>query len=175
MREMKGVGSWDEQDSIWTFEEAEEDALVSFTKQIRESGRMFLPMSDEKIMLEKLYLIDHQHLKNAAAVFLCESEFCDTQMVVYQNDDIEHPSKLHRFHGRWEKVIAEAEENIQKETEGYPESAVHELLINAFCHRNFDSTQCNQIILFENRIEIFNPGVFPEGYDEEDFCSGDSE
>ena len=25
MREMKGVGSWDEQDSIWTFEEAEED------------------------------------------------------------------------------------------------------------------------------------------------------
>ena len=34
MREMKGVGSWDEQDSIWTFEEAEEDALVSFTKQI---------------------------------------------------------------------------------------------------------------------------------------------
>lgn len=132
MREMKGVGSWDEQDSIWTFEEAEEDALVSFTKQIRESGRMFLPMSDEKIMLEKLYLIDHQHLKNAAAVFLCESEFCDTQMVVYQNDDIEHPSKLHRFHGRWEKVIAEAEENIQKETEGYPESAVHELLINAF-------------------------------------------
>lgn len=82
MREMKGVGSWDEQDSIWTFEEAEEDALVSFTKQIRESGRMFLPMSDEKIMLEKLYLIDHQHLKNAAAVFLCESEFCDTQMVV---------------------------------------------------------------------------------------------
>ena len=172
MREMKGVGSWDERDSIWTFEEAEEDALVSFTKQIRESGRMFLPVSDEKIMLEKLYLIDHQHLKNAAAVFLCESEFCDTQMVVYQNDDIEHPSKLHRFHGRWEKVIAEAEENIQKETEGYPESAVHELLINAFCHRNFYSTQCNQIIIFENRIEIFNPGVFPEGYDEEDFCSG---
>ncbi len=64
---------------------------------------------------------------------------------------------MYRFHGRWEKVIAEAEENIQKETEGYPESAVHELLINAFCHRNFDSTQCNQIILFENRIEIFNP------------------
>ena len=75
MREMKGVGSWDEQDSIWTFEEAEEDALVSFTKQIRESGRMFLPMSDEKIMLEKLYLIDHQHLKNAAAVFYVSRNF----------------------------------------------------------------------------------------------------
>ena len=36
MREVKGVGSWDEQDSIWTFEEAEEDALVSFTKQNQE-------------------------------------------------------------------------------------------------------------------------------------------
>ena len=70
MREMKGVGSWDEQDSIWTFEEAEEDALVSFTKQIRESGRMFLPMSDEKIMLEKLYLIDHQHLKKGDTLHL---------------------------------------------------------------------------------------------------------
>lgn len=171
MCEVKGIGSWDEQDSIWTFEEAEENALISFTKQIRESGRMYPPVSDTKIMLEKLYLIDHQHLKNAAAVFLCDSEFCDIQMAVYKNNDIEHPSKLHRFHGIWEKVIAEAEENIQKETEGYPKSAVHELLINAFCHRNFDSTQCNQIVIFENHIEIFNPGIFPEGYDADDFCS----
>lgn len=170
--EKKSIGSWDEQDSIWTLEEAGEASRAAFTEQIQKSGRMSVSASGAETIIEKLYLINHQYLKNAAAVFLCDSEFCDIQMVVYKDGDTEQPSKLHRFHGRWKNVIADAETSIQKETEGYPETVVHELLINAFCHRDFRSTQCNQIVIYEKRIEIFNPGVFPEGYDEEDFCSG---
>ena len=166
------VGSWDEQDSMWTFEEVEEDALITFMKQIQEAGRLSPAVPDAKTVLERLYLVNHQYLKNAAAVFLCDSEFCDIQLIVYKGEGTNQPSKLHRFHGRWEKVITNAEEAVQEETEGYPDEAIHELLLNAFCHRNFGSTQCNQIVIDEKHIEIFNPGIFPEGYETEDFCSG---
>lgn len=172
VHEKKNIGSWDEQDSIWTFEEADENAITAFIAQIQQVGRMSATVPEARTLLEKLYLLDHQYLKNAAAVFLCDSEFCDIQMVVYKDDAAEQPSKLHRFHGNWKKVIEDAKTAIQEETEGYPDAVIHELLVNAFCHRDFGSMQCSQIIVFANRIEIFNPGVFPEGYDEADFCSG---
>lgn len=45
------------------------------------------------------------------------------------------------------------------------------MLINAFVHRDFNSTQCNEVLIFADHIEIFNPGAFPEGYEVEDFTS----
>ena len=32
-------------------------------------------------------------------------------------------------------------------------------------------TQCNEVLIFADHIEIFNPGAFPEGYEVEDFTS----
>ncbi len=72
---MKGVGSWDEQIRYGHLKKQKKMRSYLLQSKFRESGRMFLPMSDEKIMLEKLYLIDHQHLKNAAAVFYVSRNF----------------------------------------------------------------------------------------------------
>ncbi|MDP2363440.1 MAG: ATP-binding protein, partial [Ignavibacteria bacterium] len=43
-----------------------------------------------------------------------------------------------------------------------PTDALREAVINAICHRNYEDTGNVQIRIFNNRIEIWNPGILPE-------------
>ena len=42
-------------------------------------------------------------------------------------------------------------------------------LLNAFCHKDYVSGQSNEVAIYKNRVEIYNPGAFPEGYEPQDF------
>ena len=41
--------------------------------------------------------------------------------------------------------------------------AVQEAIVNAVCHRDYRSNGSVQVMLFRNRLEIWNPGVLPFG------------
>jgi ATP-dependent DNA helicase RecG len=45
----------------------------------------------------------------------------------------------------------------------YPLEGLREALINAVCHRDYASTANVQIRIFDDRLEIWNPGVLPDG------------
>lgn len=45
----------------------------------------------------------------------------------------------------------------------YPLEGLREALINAVCHRDYASTANVQIRIFDDRLEIWNPGGLPEG------------
>jgi len=49
---------------------------------------------------------------------------------------------------------------------------VREALINSYCHRQYNSSQNNEITIYSNRIEIYNPGTFPDGMTPQDFIDG---
>ncbi|MGE3534698.1 MAG: RNA-binding domain-containing protein, partial [Parachlamydiales bacterium] len=42
-----------------------------------------------------------------------------------------------------------------------PETALREILLNAIVHRNYHIQAPTKIAIYDNRIEIFSPGVFP--------------
>ena len=44
-----------------------------------------------------------------------------------------------------------------------PIDAVKEAIVNAVCHRDYTSNASVQIMLFRNRLEIWNPGTLPYG------------
>jgi ATP-dependent DNA helicase RecG len=46
----------------------------------------------------------------------------------------------------------------------YPPEAIREAIVNAICHRDYRSTANIQIRIFDDRIEIWNPGRLPEGW-----------
>ena len=57
----------------------------------------------------------------------------------------------------------------------FPKSAIdaiREALVNSFCHRNYRIPQNNEVAIFKNRIEIYNPGTFPTGFTPQDFIEG---
>jgi len=43
----------------------------------------------------------------------------------------------------------------------YPLAAVREALINAVCHREYDAAGSTQVRLYDDRLEIWNPGALP--------------
>ena len=53
-----------------------------------------------------------------------------------------------------------------------PLPALREAIVNSFAHRNFNDPKGNEIAVFSDRIEIFNPGTFPEGLTPDDFIKG---
>jgi ATP-dependent DNA helicase RecG len=47
--------------------------------------------------------------------------------------------------------------------------AIREALFNSFCHKDYETGQSNEVAIYKDRIEIYNPGAFPEGYEPQDF------
>ena len=45
----------------------------------------------------------------------------------------------------------------------YPLDALREAIINALIHRDYQKTADVRVFIFDNRVEIINPGTFPEG------------
>ena len=60
----------------------------------------------------------------------------------------------------------------RKEIPEIPMDAVREAIINSFCHKDYKSSQNNTISIYSNRVEIYNPGTFPEGLTPQDFIEG---
>ncbi|HNT66988.1 MAG TPA: ATP-binding protein [bacterium] len=48
-------------------------------------------------------------------------------------------------------------------------------MINSICHRDNAAPESNYIAIYKDRIEIDNPGSFPEGMDPEDFIFKDEQ
>ena len=61
----------------------------------------------------------------------------------------------------------------RKEIPEIPMDAVREALFNSYCHRLYTSSQNNEITIYSNRVEIYNPGTFPEGHTPQDFIVGE--
>lgn len=45
----------------------------------------------------------------------------------------------------------------------YPLNALREAIINALIHRSYQETADVRVFIFDNRVEVINPGTFPEG------------
>lgn len=56
----------------------------------------------------------------------------------------------------WKIVGLQREETLE-----IPEQAIRELLINAVIHRNYHAQSPIKVAIFDDRVEIFSPGVFP--------------
>jgi len=44
----------------------------------------------------------------------------------------------------------------------YPPDAIREAIVNAICHRDYESTGNVQVRIFDDRIEVWNPGRLPD-------------
>lgn len=68
---------------------------------------------------------------------------------------------------------ADLTESGRREIPEVPLRAVTEALINSLCHRDYGNPKGNEIAVFKDRIEIYNPGQFPEEFEPEDFIKGE--
>lgn len=68
---------------------------------------------------------------------------------------------------RWEIT---GESTRRKEILELPEIALREAIINSVCHRDYTEEGANVMVeIFDDRVEIYNPGGLPRGLQEKDF------
>ena len=68
---------------------------------------------------------------------------------------------------RWEIT---RESTRRKETLELPEVALREAMVNAVCHRDYTEQGAHVMVeVFDDRVEIYNPGGLPKGLSEKDF------
>jgi ATP-dependent DNA helicase RecG len=72
---------------------------------------------------------------------------------------------------RWKAVI-DGSSMQRKEIPEVPLAAIREALNNSYTHKDYRVPQNNEVAIYSNRIEIYNPGTFPVGLSPEDFLDG---
>jgi ATP-dependent DNA helicase RecG len=61
------------------------------------------------------------------------------------------------------RVAAEIKGLRREEKWEYPLEGLREAVVNAICHRDYTSSANVQVRIFDDRLEVWNPGDLPEG------------
>ena len=82
-------------------------------------------------------------------------------------------NEVPKFIARNTRLAAEIKQIKRRDIPEYSPVAIREALINALAHCDYSITGSRiQIAVFDDRLEIQNPGMFPFGFTLDDFKSG---
>ena len=123
---------------------------------------------------------------NAGEVLFCDENILEVQLAIFAGKekltfldikqlkgnifDLLDESELYiKNHIKWRVKFGKLE---REEIPEIPKEAVREALVNSICHRDYKIPKSNEIAIFKDRVEIYNPGDFPEGLTPQDFIKG---
>jgi len=177
---------WDCEFSENTIEMVNDDAIEDFMKHARSAGRIDFDFEDVPTTLEKLDLMKDGQLLKAVEVLFCDRNDFELQLAIFAGTGKNNFLDIKLEKGNLFNLLKIAELYVMKnirwrvhfgglQREEIPEvpiNSLREALVNSFCHRDFRVPKGNEIAIFTDRVEIFNPGDFPEGLTPEDFFTG---
>jgi ATP-dependent DNA helicase RecG len=151
------------------------------------AGRIDFEFGSVKGTLNKLELLAGGRLLKAAEALFCKNNSLEVQAAVFAGTDKTTFIDIKQFKGTLYAQLEQAETYVKEhinwrvkfgklEREEIPEvplDALREALVNSLCHRDFRIPKGNEVAIFKDRVEIFNPGDFPDGYEPQDFIKGD--
>lgn len=179
--------AWEKRVSKYKISDINKDAFSEYLRRAKEAGRIDFEDIDVKVVLDKLELIEGDYLLNAGAALFCDCGIInELQIAKFASDERLTFTDIRRYSGSVMELKKKAEQYIidamdwrvefgnltRKEIPEIPLDAIREAITNSFGHRMFDSGQSNEIAIFKNRIEIYNPGAFPVNKTPESYVVG---
>ena len=180
---------WDSGLSDKTEANMDDSVLKDYLERANQADRIDFTYTNKGDVLQKLDLIENGKLKNAANALYIGWPLLEVQMAIFAGTERLTFNDIQRESGSVTTLVKIAEKYIRKnirwrvvfdgslqrnEIPEIPMDAVREAIINSFCHRDYKSSQNNEITIHSNRIEIYNPGTFPDGLTPNDFIEGAS-
>ena len=175
---------WENLVSNKTVDDVDEELLKEYTTQAHDVGRIAISYTDKKTVLNQLELTDGDKLLNAGKALFSDDLIQDVQMAIFATSERLTFNDIQRHHGPVLKLVDIAESYIKSnihwkveftgarqrtEIPEIPVDAIREALLNSFCHKDYSSGESNEVAIFKDRVEIYNPGTFPEGMEPQDF------
>ena len=187
----KQILCFDEQDSEAKIEDIDENRIRNYL--VKRNQHEYLKSNTiQEFIISNMFgkLNGKIKLKNVATLFFSKDPYrwhpqSEMRIVRFSGTEPLNIISQRDFHSdpieNIEQTITFIKENISKrfiipensprriEIEEYPSSVIREAVVNAVAHRDYYSYDAIQINLFEDRIEISNPGGLPQGLTKEFF------
>ena len=178
--------SWEAEKSDKTIKDVNISILKKYVEKANDAKRINFKFTSANAVLNKLKLISYGWLVNAGKYLFCDDNSFDVQAAIFAGKDkqtfldikqikgniftVLEESKLYLLqHIRWRaKLSIDGRAEIPE----VPVRALEEALVNSICHRDYKNPKGNEIAIFSDRIEIYNPGKFPEDIEPEDYIKG---
>ena len=175
---------WENLTSNKTIEDVDEKLLKKYVMHAQDVGRIAIEYTNKETVLNQLELIEDNKLLNAGKVLFSDDVLQDVQMAIFATNERLTFNDIQRYHGSVLKLVDIAENYIKsnihwraeftgeirrREIPEIPTDAIREALVNSFCHKDYSSGESNEVAIYKDRIEIYNPGAFPEGLEPRDY------
>ena len=149
-----------------------------------DAGRIAISYTDKNTVLNQLELTEGDKLLNAGKVLFSDDLLQDVQMAIFATNERLTFNDIQRYHGPVLKLVDIAENYIKSnihwrveftgelqrtEIPEIPIDAIREALLNSFYYKDYSSGESNEVAIYKDRIEIYNPGTFPEGLEPQDY------
>ena len=178
--------SWGAEISDLSLSKVSVATVKKFVEKGRKAGRIEYAYDSAHNVLNKIHLIKGKRLLNAGRALFCEDSGVEVQAAVFAGKDKMTFLDIQSFHGPLFGLIERCEVYVKEhinwradlsgstrvEIPEVPVRAMKEAIINSLCHRDFYNPKSNEIAIYRDRIEIYNPGQFPFDHDPDEFIAG---
>ncbi|MDD6442600.1 MAG: ATP-binding protein [bacterium] len=163
---------------------AEDGNYCKHMVHAHDAGRIVISYTDKSTVLNQLELTEGDKLLNAGKVLFSDDLLQDVQMAIFATSERLTFNDIQRYHGPVLKLVDIAENYIKSnihwrveftgelqrtEIPEIPVDAIREALLNSFCHKDYSSGESNEVAIYKDRVEIYNPGTFPERLEPRDY------
>lgn len=176
---------WEEEVSSERIDDIDDGALHDFYNSAVHCGRLDIPRYDKGRILTSLSLMEGEYLKNGAVALFGKNAEIGLKLASYATDDKVVFTDLKLVNGNVYNLVNSAiryvMENIRwrvdigsrkrEEIPEIPEKAVREIIVNSFAHADYECTPEIEIGIHPGKIEIYNPGTFPDDLTPYDFIN----
>ena len=180
---------WEKEATEYSYDEVDEELLKRCIKQGNESKRINYEYTNKKDILNRLGLINKEgKLLNVGNALFGKNANIVLKMAMFATDTNLTFLDISRKEGNILELGAVGETYVKEhinwtvnfesgklervEIPEIPIVSIREAIMNSLCHKSMISKQDIEIAIYRNRIEIYNPGQFPEDYTPEDYIEG---
>lgn len=178
---------WGKTTSSCDIDDVDEGLLKKKIELGHSVNRIPFGYENKETSLAKLGLLskDKTKLTNCGEVLFSKNKPVLLKLATFATDTKDTFLKLDHFQGNiyecidkglsyilgeisWNIVLKGSAERI--ENPEIPAEALREIIVNAFGHGKYNSNTAFEIDVFKDKVAIYSPGFFPNGYTPEDFA-----
>ena len=176
---------WEEEITNFTSDDLDDEALKDFYQSAKNCGRLTMKEYDKDKLLSTIDVIHDGYINNGGYALFGKNAKISLKLASYATDDKVTFTDLKLIEGNIYNLVNNALDYIlnrinwraeiglrkRRDIPEIPEEAIREIIVNAFAHADYETVPEIEIGIHPGKIEIYNPGSFPDDLTPLDFIS----